>query len=76
MAKITNEHLNDHNLNVSDDVLEDIAPGDYVFVVSQDGDLKGISLPESDATASARVEEVFKFFINRDGGYLSTRTVH
>ena len=44
MAKITNEHLNDHNLNVSDDVLEDIEPGDYVFVVSQHGDLKGISL--------------------------------
>ena len=76
MAKITEEHLNDPNLNVDDDVLGDIQPEDYVFVVSQDGALKGISLPETDVDASTRVEEIFNFFINRDGGYLSSRTLH
>jgi hypothetical protein len=76
MAKITEEHLSDPNLNVDDDVLGDIAPEDYVFVVSQDGSLKGISLPEVDVNASTRVEEIFNFFINRDGGYLSSRTIH
>ena len=76
MAKITEEHLNDPSLNVDDDVLGDISPEDYVFVVSQDGNLKGISLPEVDVTASDRVEEIFKFFINRDGGPLASRTIH
>ena len=45
MAKITDEHLNDHNLNEDEDVLGDIAPEDYVFVVRPNGVLKGISLP-------------------------------
>ena len=76
MAKITEEHSNDPNLNASDDVLNDIEPGDYVFVVSQNGNLKGISLPETDYVASPKVEEIFKFFINRDGGYLSNNTLH
>jgi hypothetical protein len=76
MAKITEEHSNALSLNADDDVLGDISPEDYVFVVSQDGSLKGISLPETDITASDRVEEIFKFFINREGGHLATRTVH
>jgi hypothetical protein len=76
MAKITEEPSNALSLNADDDVLGDIAPEDYVFVVSQDGSLKGISLPEKDVTASDRVEEIFKFFINRDGGTLSSRTIH
>ena len=76
MAKITEEHLNDPSLNVDDDVLGDIQPEDYVFVVNQNGTLKGISLPEVDVASSDRVEEIFHFFINREGGYLSTRTIH
>jgi hypothetical protein len=76
MAKITEEYTNDPNLNENDDVLGDISPEDYVFVVSQDGSLKGISLPEVDVNSSTRVEEIFNFFINRDGGYLSSRTLH
>jgi len=76
MAKIIEEHSNALSLNADDDVLGDIAPEDYVFVVSQDGTLKGISLPEKDVIASDRVEEIFKFFINRDGGTLSSRTIH
>ena len=76
MAKIIEEPSSDLSLNADDDVLGDIAPEDYVFVVSQDGSLKGISLPEKDVIASDRVEEIFKFFINRDGGTLSSRTIH
>lgn len=76
MAKIIEEHSNALSLNADDDVLGDIAPEDYVFVVSQDGVLKGISLPETDVTTSDRVEEIFKFFINREGGALSSRTIH
>ena len=85
MAKITEESTNDLNLNesdemevaVNDDVMSDISPEDYVFVVTQEGVLKGISLPEVDIIAtSPKVEEIFKFFINRDGGALSSRTIH
>jgi hypothetical protein len=78
MAKITDEHLNDHNLNEDDDVLGDIAPEDYVFVVKPNGVLKGISLPEVDEETSPEVEEIFNFFIKQAGGknYLASRTIH
>ena len=78
MAKITDEHSNDLNLNVDDDVLGDIAPEDYVFVVKPDGVLKGISLPEVDTETSPEVEEIFNFFIKQAGGknYLASTTIH
>lgn len=78
MAKIIEEHLNDHNLNVDDDVMGNIAPEDYVFVVKPDGVLKGISLPETDDIASPEVEEIFNFFIRQAGGknYLASTTIH
>ncbi len=78
MAKITDEHLNDPNLNVDDDVLGDIAPEDYVFVVKPNGALKGISLPEVDSETSPEVEEIFNFFIRQAGGknYLASTTIH
>ena len=78
MAKITDEHLNDPNLNEDDDVLGDIAPEDYVFVVKPNGVLKGISLPEVDEETSPEVEEIFNFFIKQAGGknYLASRTIH
>lgn len=76
MAKIIEEPSSDLSLNADDDVLGDIAPEDYVFVVTQDGNLKGISLPETDVIASDRVEEILKFFINRESGYLASRTIH
>jgi hypothetical protein len=76
MAKITEEYTNDPSLNESDDVLGDIHPEDYVFVVSSEGILRGVSLPEAEVGTSDRVEEIFKFFINRDGGYLASRTLH
>jgi hypothetical protein len=78
MAKITDEHLSDPNLNVDDDVLGDISPEDYVFVVKPNGVLKGISLPEVDVDASPEVEEIFNFFIQQAGGknYLASTTIH
>ena len=76
MAKITEEYTNDPSLNEGDDVLGDIQPEDYVFVVSSEGILRGVSLPEAEVGTSDRVEEIFKFFINRDGGYLASRTLH
>ena len=78
MAKITDEHLSDPNLNVDDDVLGDIAPEDYVFVIKPNGVLKGISLPEVDTETSPEVEEIFNFFIQQAGGknYLASTTIH
>ena len=78
MAKIIDEHLSDPNLNVDDDVLGDISPEDYVFVVKPNGTLKGISLPEVDVDASPEVEEIFNFFIQQAGGknYLASTTIH
>jgi len=84
MAKITEGFTKDLSLNESDemevsandDVMSDIRPEDYVFVVTQEGVLKGISLPEVDVIASSKVEEIFKFFINREGGHLSSKTLH
>ena len=78
MAKITEESTSVPSLNENVDVLGDIAPEDYVFVVSQDGKLKGISLPEVDTEASPAVEEIFNFFIQQAGGknYLASSTIH
>ena len=76
MAKITEEYTNAPSLNESDDVLGDIQPEDYVFVVSSEGILRGVSLPEAEVGTSDRVEEIFNFFVNRDGGYLASRTLH
>jgi hypothetical protein len=63
-------------VSANDDIMSDIRPEDYVFVVTQEGVLKGISLPEVDVIASPKVEEIFKFFINREGGHLSSKTLH
>lgn len=78
MAKITDEHSNDLNLSEDEDVLGDIQPEDYVFVVKPNGVLKGISLPEVDTEASPEVEEIFNFFIRQAGGknYLASSTIH
>lgn len=75
MEKTTGKPLNDLSLN-ADDVLDDIAPEDYVFVISQEGILKGISLPEVEIEDNDKIEEILKFFINREGGSLLSRTVH
>jgi hypothetical protein len=64
MAKITEESIKDPSLNESDDVLNDIHPDDYVFVVSREGQLRGISLPEDeDAEASPELEKILDFMV-------------
>jgi hypothetical protein len=64
MAKITEESTNVLNLNESDDVLDDIHPGDYVFVVSSEGMLRGISLPEDDEQeVSEQLEKIVNYIV-------------
>jgi hypothetical protein len=66
MAKITEESTSVLSLNESDelDVLEDIHPGDYVFVVSSEGKLRGISLPEDDAQeVSPELEKILNYIV-------------
>jgi hypothetical protein len=64
MAKITEESIKDPNLNESDDVLNDIHPDDYVFVVSREGQLRGISLPEDEDTeASPELEKILDYIV-------------
>ena len=76
MAKITEELLSVPSSN-EDDVLENIQPEDYVFVVGPGGDLRGISLPTDEGQeVSPRLEEIFNFFINKDNGHLANRTIH
>ena len=66
MAKITDEHLKDPNLNADTelDVLDDIHPEDYVFVVSPEGKLRGISLPEDDGQeVSPELEKILNYIV-------------
>jgi hypothetical protein len=64
MAKITEESTKDLSLNESDDVLDDIHPGDYVFVVSSEGMLRGISLPEDDdQEVSEQLEKIVNYIV-------------
>jgi hypothetical protein len=64
MAKITEESTKDLNLNENADVLDDIHPEDYVFVVSPEGKLRGISLPEDeDQEISAELEKIVNYII-------------
>ena len=66
MAKITEESTKDLSLNENDelDVLEDIHPGDYVFVVSSEGKLRGISLPEDDEhEVSEQLEKIVNYIV-------------
>lgn len=76
MAKITEELLNVPSSS-EDDVLENIQPEDYVFVVGPRGQLRGISLPtDDDQEVSPEVEEIFKFFVNKENSYLASQTIH
>ena len=64
MAKITEESTKDLSLNESDEVLDDIHPGDYVFVVSPEGMLRGISLPEDDEhEVSEQLEKIVNYIV-------------
>ena len=72
MAKLTDDLAKD--LESEDyDVLDDIQPEDFVFVVNKSGQLKGISFPEDleDVdTVDPAIEEIIAFLIDK---YKETR---
>lgn len=48
------------------DILEDIQPEDYIFVISPNGHLRGISFPEDlsdDEDVSSPVEDIVAFIL-------------
>ena len=67
MAKTTEELVKD--LDSEDyDVLEDIQDEDFVFVVSPNGQLKGISWPadlEDDSDVDQNIEEIISFMVKK-----------
>jgi len=67
MTKLTDEVLD--NIETDDyDVLEDIQPEDFVFVVTSTGHLKGISFPEDmkdDDEVDLNVEEIITFLVKK-----------
>ena len=67
MAKLTDDLAKD--LESEDyDVLDDIQPEDYVFVINGVGQLKGISFPEELEdmdTVNPAIEEIIAFLIDK-----------
>ena len=66
MAKITEESIKDHSLNEKDevDVLDDIHPEDYVFVIAPNGQLRGISLPSDEGQeVSPELEDILNYIV-------------
>jgi hypothetical protein len=67
MPKLTEEVLN--NLETDEyDVLEDIQPEDFVFVITSTGHLKGISFPEEmqdQDEVDINVEEIINFLVKK-----------
>ena len=67
MSKSTEELVKD--LESEDyDVLEDIQDEDFVFVVSPNGQLKGISWPadlEDDSDVDQNIEEIISFMVKK-----------
>ena len=67
MAKPTDVLVNDLD-SEEYDVLEDIQPEDYVFVLNGAGQLKGISFPEdmeSEDEVNPIIEEVIAFLLEK-----------
>jgi hypothetical protein len=67
MPKPIDEIVN--NLENADyDVLEDIQPEDFVFVITSTGQLKGISFPEDmndNDDVDVNVEEIITFLVKK-----------
>ena len=67
MTKLTDAVLDD--IETDDyDVLEDIQPEDFVFVVTSTGQLKGISFPEDmrdEDEVDLNVEEIINFLVKK-----------
>jgi hypothetical protein len=67
MTKLTDAVLDD--IETDDyDVLEDIQPEDFVFVITSTGRLKGISFPEDmedQDEVDLNVEEIINFLVKK-----------
>ena len=67
MTKLTDAVLDD--IETDDyDVLEDIQPEDFVFVITSTGQLKGISFPEDmrdEDEVDLNVEEIINFLVKK-----------
>lgn len=67
MAKYEEKLFLDLNSEEAD-ILEDVQPEDFVFVVSNTGQLRGISWPEDmkdDDDVNPDVEEIIKFLVKK-----------
>lgn len=67
MPKLTEEILNELETDEYD-VLEDIQPEDFVFVITSTGQLKGISFPEEmqdQDEVDVNVEEIINFLVKK-----------
>lgn len=76
MPKLTEKVLDD--LEADDyDVLEDIQPDDFVFVINSAGQLKGISFPEDmqdDDEVDPNVEELISYIIKKGNDIMPAGT--
>jgi len=63
----TTEELMDIEVDLDEyDVLDDIQPEDFVFVINSEGQLKGISFPETlgdDDEVNPNIEDIIKFLV-------------
>ena len=70
-----------NNIDFEDDydVLDDIQPEDYIIVISGEGTLRGISLPENLADEddiNIIVEEVIKLLLKKNKEMTVNKTLH
>ena len=77
MAKITDELLNDPNLNDADP-FDGLAEDDYVFVIGADGKMKNVIFPPTvDFELSADLLKLFKLLgVDNPDQLLNTGTLH
>lgn len=57
-------HTTNETDQVTDDFVDSIADGDYIFVLDSDGNLKSLLLPDDydQLAAPERIEQVMKLF--------------
>jgi hypothetical protein len=76
MSKITEDVKIDLELDEYD-VLDDIQPEDFVFVINSAGQLKGISFPEEmqdDEEIDPNVEEMISYIIKKGNDIMPAGT--
>lgn len=68
MAKYEEEKVSENQFVDEYDVLEDIQPEDFVFVINGAGQLKGISFPETLTDTDeidSTIEEIIAFLVEK-----------